>query len=777
MGLKMIFPYFLFSAALAVPQLQNPGFEASTALAGWEVRASDKDRQAVRVSAHDSERKEGARTLLLESAAPATCSLGQWVFLPTGTLWRLKVWVKTEGPSSALQRAESGQVVIGSREGVKGKSAPRFGSSPWREEEIQFEAPTPAGVYIRLIGFNGSAGRTWFDDLRLEPVRRPASDEVRIRFQKATRRPIDLKQGGQFIEPLCSLLPSMIAQQVASTSFEEEQAWKFAYRKEIDRPHRPWYPDGAVHLARYSFDSDNPFNGKRSQRIEVPVPRVRAGIAQDGFWLTQGVGYRLRLHMRGQGSVRVWASLAGGGKLLAGPEPVGQPGAVWTESDVVLKARGTTGNGTLKIEFEGPGTLWLDRVYLIGDDAVLGLWRPDVVAAVKAMRPGVIRFGGSAVESFEWDKCIGPWSRRVPYTTFWGDLDENFVGVEEFVQLCRHAGAEPLVCVRWTGKSPADAAAELEYFNGAPETGWGKVRARNGRPEPYRVKYWQIGNEIGGPQYDSSVRAFAEALRKADPTIKILSSYPSTDTLQQDGGYLDYLCPHHYGAGDLEGKEADFKRLQALIERYGAGKEIRVAVTEWNTTPGEWGLGRGMLQTLGNALSCSRYQNLLHRQADVAEIAIRSNLIDSFGSGVILTHQGSLYFAPTYYAQSLYSKAAGSYPLRMERGADIPWHLQEPDLSATISQDGKTLRIYAVNTTAEPRPVKYSLEGFPSGVKGGSIFVVKDREGSGTPEVMNDRNDPERIAPTEKPASVQGISFHHTYEPFSVTLLDLRIGN
>jgi hypothetical protein len=27
--------------------------------------------------------------------------------------------------------------------------------------------------------------------------------------------------------------------------------------------------------------------------------------------------------------------------------------------------------------------LWLDRVYLIGDDAVEGIWRPDVVEALK----------------------------------------------------------------------------------------------------------------------------------------------------------------------------------------------------------------------------------------------------------------------------------------------------------------------------------------------------------------------------------------------------------
>jgi alpha-N-arabinofuranosidase len=330
--------------------------------------------------------------------------------------------------------------------------------------------------------------------------------------------------------------------------------------------------------------------------------------------------------------------------------------------------------------------------------------------------------------------------------------------------------------MRWTGKTPADAAAEVEYFNGGSQTHWGKVRAQNGHPAPYGVKYWQIGNEVGGPQYDASVRAFAEAMRKVDPTLKVLSSFPSADTLREGGGYLDYLCPHHYESGDLVGKDEDFKLLENEIARYGAGKDVRVAVTEWNTTGGEFGLTRGMLQTLGNALSCSRYQNLLHRHADFAEIAIRSNLVDSFGSGVILTGPGWLYLAPTYYSQKLYTRAAGSYPLRVERTTSLAWHLQEPDLSVTLSEDGKTLRIYGVNSTAEARQLKFHLTDFPASVKGGTVYVLRDREAADTPEVMNTRDDPGRITTVTSSASVSGKDFDYAFAPFTVTLLELDLG-
>src|SRR5581483_8292291 len=303
----------------------------------------------------------------------ASLRMAQWTFLPAGTLWRAHVWVKTEGLSS--KAGPGGIIQIDSREGTLGRSRPRSGTSDWQEESVLFEAPTPEDVELVLVGFDKGAGKVWFDGLRLEPVSRPEEKEVQILFKKASHRPIDLKQGGQFIEPLCRLIPSLLAQQVEGTSFEEEPPWHPSYKREIDKPFRPWYPDGAVHVAKYNLDGEDPFNGKRSLRIELPVQKARAGISQDGFYLREGLGYRLRLHMRGRGSVPVWASLRGGGEIVAGPVSLGRAGEKWQAAEALLRARRRVENATLYVEFEGPGTLWLDRIYLIDEDAVLGLWR------------------------------------------------------------------------------------------------------------------------------------------------------------------------------------------------------------------------------------------------------------------------------------------------------------------------------------------------------------------------------------------------------------------
>ncbi len=773
---RLFLALMLVAGAAQAAELENAGFEAAEVASGWTVEARPVKEGARQPIVFGDERqfKAGKRALLLAADDPSNVSVRQRLHLPVGSLWRAKAWVRREGLSgepgaSALVEAQTPAGRIGATSG-------KIPDSAWQEQEVLFRVPSPGVVDLTLVGLRKATGKVWFDDVRLEPVEAPATKEVRILPQRLTKRAIDVKQGGQFIEILCNLIPSITAQQVDSTSFEEEPPWKVSYKSQIDKPYRPWYPDGAVHLAKYTLDTEAPYNGKRSQKIELPAAGARAGISQDGFYLRAGVAYRLRLHMKSLGNVRVWASLRTGGGPAAKPVLLGRAGAEWGAAATRIVAGRGAENATLSIEFEGPGTLWLDQVYLIGDDAVLGIWRPDVVEALGAMKPGVIRFGGSSIEPFEWEGAIGPWDRRVPFTTPWGGLEPNFASVEEFVQLCQYLKVEPLVCIRWTGKAPADAAAQVEYFNGGTDTRWGKLRAQNGHRAPYGVKYWQIGNEVGGGEYDASVKAFAEAMRKVDPSIKVLSSFPSADTLASGGGYLDYLCPHHYECGDLEGKEKDLKFLQDQIHRYGAGKDIRVAVTEWNTTAGEWGLGRGMLQTLGNALGCARYHNLMQRYADLIEIAIRSNLADSFGSGVILTGPGWMYFAPTYYAQQMYARAAGTYPLRVEPVSSLPWHLRQPDVSATLSADGTTLRIYAVNSTAGTLPVTFDLTGFEREVKGGTLYTLKDDDQSGSAEVMNTRDDMNRIIPTERPLTARGKRFQHSFEPLSVTLLELHLG-
>jgi alpha-L-arabinofuranosidase len=765
-------PVNLYSDGKDTHLLANGGFESATPTEFWQVTVTEGKK--VSIDLDRTNVKEGQQSLVISADEPVEVSLRQEIYLPVGTLWRLTGSTRFAASSS---QPPTPQIGIESPVGDQGFSQTSTIAGEWQSGSVLFRVPSPGRIDVTLKALQSQSGKVWFDDIRLEPVQESAEKQsVEISATHLGKRPIDLKQGGQFIEPLCDLLPSMIAQQVSSTSFEEEIPWTQAYKREVDRAYRPWYPDGSVHVAKYSFDSDLPFNGKRSQKIELPVAHTWAGISQDGFYLEAGHSYRLRLHARSDGGVRVRASLHAAGKTIAGPVFLGRSTQGWSAAETVLRATQSVSNATLTIDFEGAGTVWLDRVYLIDTQAVLGLWRPDAVKALREMHPGIVRFGGSTIEFFDWTQTVGPWDSRTLYPDDpWGGLQENFVGLEEFVQLVQYIGAEPLICVRWTGKSPQDAAHEIEYFNGPVDSEWGRKRARNGHREPYHIKYWQIGNEVSGPEYDASVRVFGVAMHEVDPSIKILSSFPSADTVRLAEGQLDYLCPHHYSVGDLSGSEEEFQRLQNEIERDGKGKDIRVAVTEWNTTGGEFGLPRGMLLTLGNALSLSRYQNLLHRYSDLVEITNRSNFSDSFGSGVIQPGPGWLYFTPTYFSQNLYQRAAGSSPLKIERENSLPIYLREPDLDASLSSNGKKLRIYAVNSTRETRSIEFHLDPRLGSVSSGHIFVLKDSSAEIDSEAMNSRDEPNRVRVLEQATQIRGDAFEWKYSPFSLTLLELNL--
>src|SRR5204863_6893235 len=112
--------------------------------------------------------------------------------------------------------------------------------------------------------------------------------------------------------------------------------------------------------------------------------------------------------------------------------------------------------------------------------------------------------------------------------------------------------------------------------------------------------------------------------------------------------------------------ERDFSRIAELLQVTPGCGHIKVAVTEWNESGGDWGLMRGRQMTLGNALHNAAYLNLLMRHSDKVEIACRSSMANSFCGGVIETSSAAVLKRPGYYALQLYARHAKPIPLRVE---------------------------------------------------------------------------------------------------------------
>jgi hypothetical protein len=150
----------------------------------------------------------------------------------------------------------------------------------------------------------------------------------------------------------------------------------------------------------------------------------------------------------------------------------------------------------------------------------LGLWDgsatppgPDaaVLGLVAGLRPGVLRFpGGTRAMRYHFAGAIGPLAARTPQCdTFTGRADPTGYGLDEFLGVAARVGAEVTLVSPWNDAPPEEAAALVAYVNADPGStapigdgttwgtagDWARRRAANGHPDPYGVKFLEIGNE------------------------------------------------------------------------------------------------------------------------------------------------------------------------------------------------------------------------------------------------------------------------------------------
>jgi alpha-N-arabinofuranosidase len=607
------------------------------------------------------------------------------------------------------------------------------------------------------------------------PVDRAVERIVRVQSRFANSATISPLQYGQFIEYCCDLVPAMWAEKLSDGRFEGAGKMDYAFNAETDDAHRPWYPCGQVNCGGYQRGPADAPAGGGALRIESSGSSAcTLGIAQDGLGFA--AGERLIF------SAWLGGSAAGGeavvevvsrSRLLSRARVAVNP--VRGRVSALLVPAAESDNATLRILFTGPGSLSIDNCSLMPEDNIGG-WRRDVVEAVRAMKPGIIRYGGGAVDStveilsskgWDWSRSLGDPVRRMTMRA-WGLQQPPGAGLEEIIQFIRAVGAEPMITVRVNDRLPSQAADQVEYFNGAASTRWGAMRAANGHAEPYGIRYWQIGNELSGTGYEDVLADFCSAMRQADPGIAIFASYPSQGVVEKAGNQLDFICPHHYSIQDLDATSRDILACRALVAR--APRPIRLAVTEWNVTSGHFGLSRAMLWSLGGALSCARYRNLMHAHCDFVTVANRSNLVNSLCAGAIQTDQRGLYLTPTYHVDRLYATLAGDRVLCVDGSGS-----QDLDISATFrSAPQPMLTLFVVN--AGPGACRLRVDVSELAPHGEArSWTLADSAGAGEPQAVNSFLEPERIAPVEGMSRCENGRIRQVLAAMSLTVLQVRV--
>jgi len=307
---------------------------------------------------------------------------------------------------------------------------------------------------------------------------------------------------------------------------------------------------------RLSLTDERPLNSATPHSLHIAFDSGRAELVNSGFWgmnVVAGDRYFLSFYARDPGGYKgaVTASLRSeDGKVLAEHVFDGLGAGGWKKYTCTLQAVRSDAKARFVLEFGGKGSLWLDFVSLFPEKTFRGRpngLRADLAQYIADMKPAFIRWpGGCYVEGIniqsapDWKRTIGPVEKRLGTYSPWGYWSSDGFGYDEYLRYCEDIGAAALYvfnvgvsCEYRSGTFIPDdslgpviqnALDAIEYAIGSADSKWGRVRAANGHPAPYPLKYVEVGNEQHGQRYSRRYNRFYEAIRQKYPSIRIVAS-------------------------------------------------------------------------------------------------------------------------------------------------------------------------------------------------------------------------------------------------------------
>jgi alpha-N-arabinofuranosidase len=302
-------------------------------------------------------------------------------------------------------------------------------------------------------------------------------------------------------------------------------------------------------------------------------------------------------------------------------------------------------------------------------------------------------------------------------------------------------GAEPSITVNVEGRGATaeEAANWVEYGNGPSTSKYGALRAANGHPEPYGVKYWEIGNEIWGDwvrgHSDASTYArnyvrYHQSMRARDSTLQFIAVGDNDlgwnrTLLRTAGDSVDYLAIHHYyGRKEMAGDERNlmarplhyerfYGDLKKLLHKEATGRPIRLHINEWGLD-----LPESRQYSMDAALYGARLMHVFERKSPFVAMSAVSDLVNGWPGGIIQATRDGLFVKPVYYVNLLYNQYRGQDRLKTtvegptvdtsREGTGVP----VLDAVASRSANGSELYVKIINT--EPTrtiPARIELQG------------------------------------------------------------------
>ena len=557
------------------------------------------------------------------------------------------------------------------------------------------------------------------------------------------------------------------------------------YRSLADTPFpvvgaSPWQITGD---GKVTMSTDHPFVGRHT-----PLVPAGTGIRQGDLGVTEGKHYMgyVWLKSAGPDAAQVTLELAWGeGDSARKSVTLERIAADYQRYQMEFAAGATTDKASLTLRVD-KGSVLIGTASLMPADNVEGL-RADTLALLKELQAPIYRWpGGNFVSGYDWRDGIGDRDRRPPRTNpAWTGVEHNDFGMNEFIRFCQLVKSEPWITVN-TGFGDAHSAADqLEYCNGAADTVWGARRVKNGVAQPFAVKYWGIGNEMFGDwqlghmkleHYVLKQNWVVDTMRQVDPSILCIASGCagpwSQGLLKGCPNHMNFIAEHFYSQERPEllahvrqipdniRSKAEFHRKMRKDLPELQGKDIRIAMTEWNYWYGPHQFGElGTRYFVKDALGIAAGLHEYARQSDIVGSAFYAQTVNVIGA--IKTSRRNAAFETTGLVLKLYRQKFGQLPVATQSSGPI-------DAQAAWSLDRKTLTLGIVNASNQAAKIPLTLTGAKL-----KPAATRWQITHADPMACNDPDQPPRVTIQEQPVS--NLPADLEVAPCSVTLYAFEV--
>jgi alpha-N-arabinofuranosidase len=484
----------------------------------------------------------------------------------------------------------------------------------------------------------------------------------------------------------------------------------------------------------------------------------------------------------------------------------------------------------------------------VGEDSKvpnIGGIRKSLIEALQRIKPSVVRWpGGCFADSYNWRDGVGARNQRPRRTNFWRDApewpkdvpdgpwnyDTNQFGTNEFMRFCRLVGAQPYVAGNVCSLTARDFYEWVEYCNSpAGTTTLADLRGAGGERQPFKVRYWGVGNESWGcggnftpDEYAAEYRRFTEWVPKYGIEPAFIGAGPNSGDLDWTRRFFNKMnerralgrmwgwALHHYSWNVSGGRTSDWRqgksdalnypvdewyellreadKMESLITDHWSvmaetdrQHRVKLVVDEWGAwyRPGTEVHNTHLLgqqSTMRDAVLAGMTLNMFNRHADKVAMAAVAQLINCLQS-LCLANEDKFVTTPTFHVFEMFAAHQGAQSVRTICSSPRPSYTRNGQpatirgLSESASLNERQLVVTVTNPDAtQARLGEIAIRGATAKSIKATVLSAKDIH------AHNSFASPRSVEPVETTmAAPRGAMVVIEFAPASVTRLQIAL--